>query len=329
MEKRKRNKLKIILCPVFLNLLFVLLLLTAIIGCASNPGYPQEDPNKIYGPFSSTLSPDGKKIIFFWKKGPKGGTSALATYEIETGKIHRFNLPGTYSYLDPAYSPDGKSITFVAGKKLISKNIFIMNADGRDVRQLTFNDDRYPENGGEYHTNELPTFSPDGSKIIFVRSGIVLVRHTGTTMTTDWNVYEVDIVTGKERRLTDYKFFTIRRPYYMPDGKRFIFTGHNYHMLAEEYRQKYQDNEIYIMDDMNKELQPAFMHGDWTSDPSVAGNGNIVFITRTNHIDGIKAPYAYEIFVNKGGKLQRLTQMQFSGCIAQSCVSFYGSRFVF
>ena len=60
------------------------------------------------------------------------------------------------------------------------------------------------------------------------------------------------------------------------------------------------------MDDLNKALQPAFTHEDWTSDPSVARNGDIVFITRTNPIDGIK-PWDYEIFINKKGELKRLT----------------------
>lgn len=326
MDRLYRNKFKNILCPIFINLFFVLLIFTAIIGCASNPGYPQEDPNKIYGPFSSTLSPDGKKIIFYWKKGPQGGISKLATYEIATGKLQKFNPTNNDYHLAPAYSPDGRKIVFIAGEKLTAGNIFIMNADGSDVRQLTHIDSKYPQGEGEYHTNGVPTFSPDGSKIIFVRSAVVRKPRMGTKWTTDWDVYEVDILTGKERRLTNYGFLYIRRPFYLPDGKHFIFSGIASGVV--EYRKKYRGNEIYIMDDLNKALQPAFTHEDWTSDPSVARNGDIVFITRTNPIDGIK-PWDYEIFINKKGELKRLTNKQFSGCLAQPFISYDGSRIVF
>jgi TolB protein len=56
----------------------------------------------------------------------------------------------------PAWSPDGKRITFVSVRNDVSQ-ICIMNVDGTDVRQLT--------NGTA--ENIHPTWSPDGTKILF------------------------------------------------------------------------------------------------------------------------------------------------------------------
>jgi Tol biopolymer transport system component len=324
MRKSKQQELKIILYPVFVTLLFTLLLLTAIMGCVSNVANPSNnEPNKICGASNETLSPDGKNIIFA-KRNWLNDTIILATYEVSTGIIHKIKPTDNDYHTDPVYSPDGKKIAFIAGKKLNSGNVFIMNCDGSNVRQLTFNDDRYPENGGKYHTNETPTFSPDGRKIIFVRSGIVLTRPTD--MKANWNIYEVDILSGSERRLTSYRLFLISRPYFMPDGRRFIFSGDTF---AKEYKHEYSENQIYLMDETNTELKPAFVYGDRSFVPTVAENGDIVFLARTNHIDGFKGPSMYDLFLMRKGEITRITKMRFSEPVLRPFISHDGSRIIF
>jgi Tol biopolymer transport system component len=53
-----------------------------------------------------------------------------------------------------AWSPDGSKIAFV---KMAGEQIYVVNADGSDERQLT----SFPDNVYE------PTWSPDGTKIAF------------------------------------------------------------------------------------------------------------------------------------------------------------------
>lgn len=173
------------------------------------------------GDFS--LSPDGKTILFSLSKG--NSFSDLASYEISTETIKTFKLTGSDYYLQPVFSPNGKEICFVGGKRLKGSNIYILDCETGNIRQITHTESVYPERKGPFNSNELPNFSPDGKKIIFCRSGVIFERANGNLMTTDWDIFEIDISTGAERKLTNQRFFTIRRPYYLPEGKQFIFSA--------------------------------------------------------------------------------------------------------
>jgi len=60
----------------------------------------------------------------------------------------------------PDWSPDGKKIVF-SSDRAGSKDLYVMNADGTEVRQLT-KTETGPIKGQEYE----PRWSPDGSKIL-------------------------------------------------------------------------------------------------------------------------------------------------------------------
>jgi len=57
----------------------------------------------------------------------------------------------------PYWSPDRSQIVFQSTRAGDNNQIFVMNADGTGVRQLTFTEE----------TNVTPVYSPDGSKIAF------------------------------------------------------------------------------------------------------------------------------------------------------------------
>lgn len=76
---------------------------------------------------------------------------------------------------DPSFSPDGTKIVF-SSYRTLSHEIFVMNADGSNVMQLTAHYSQTPP---------TPVFSPDGTKIAFMsrRSGdseIMLMNADGT-----------------------------------------------------------------------------------------------------------------------------------------------------
>ena len=85
--------------------------------------------------------------------------------------------------LAPAFSPDGRSIAFVVNANPsvpVRGELFVMRSDGSNVRQLTRSDGQ----------EGSPSWSPDGSRIVFTRavpngnrSAVYTIRADGTGLT--------------------------------------------------------------------------------------------------------------------------------------------------
>ncbi|MDM8528875.1 protein kinase [Anaerolineales bacterium HSG24] len=105
-------------------------------------------------------SPDGTHIIFDTEH-------SVNNYDLfivpSNGTQPAYNLTKTYSTNEwqAVWSPNGKQILFVSDEDQDIQQIFIMNADASNRRQLTFTADHFAEN---FH----PLWLADGSKIIFV-----------------------------------------------------------------------------------------------------------------------------------------------------------------
>jgi len=85
----------------------------------------------------------------------------------------------------PAFSADGTKIAFVSrrsGEKI--RDIFVMNADGSGVTQVTHTPELGPESQdvpGPFGP-EAPAFHPDGGRVVFSEnSALFVVRIDGST----------------------------------------------------------------------------------------------------------------------------------------------------
>ena len=229
------------------------------------------------------------------------------------------------------FSPDGQMLTFTSGVG-DDRNIFVMNTDGSNLRQLTHTVNDKTLQGKlphVVHINAQPSFSPNGSKIIFERSGIRRQRSMGGEMVSHWDVFEVDVATGKERRLTNFSYYMMTRTFYLPDGQRFIYSGSGPKGddLPAEMNPK-DGNEIVIMDPAKPYPYRAFEYEGTATQPTISAKGEIAFVSRINEIDGLKGPYFYDLFLRKEGKTVRLTTEKFA-IIADPVLSFDGSLIVF
>ena len=114
-------------------------------------------------------------------------------------------LPGAPDQVsDPAWSPDGSHIAYIA-----EDDLFVMESDGSNQRRLTHTDDLE-----EYH----PEWSPDESEIAFGRgdpSG-----KFGTRRASD--IWVIDVNTEQERQITDTPSEE-NGPTWSPDGERIAF----------------------------------------------------------------------------------------------------------
>ena len=262
-------------------LLVIMIMLFCFTGCA---GWATADQKKVDRKFNISFSPDGKKLLFNRDKSDQSYT--IQSYNMETGELIAYKSPIGERWVYPRYSFDGKYIAFVTFpletihiKKLFhseegsiivpdKSQVAVIDEAGKNVRKIT--------NTHGYKSD--PSFSHAGKKIIFTRADL-LKKHPQIGW--NWSVNEVDLKTGKETCLTQFKFFLMSRPYYFPDDKTFIFWG-EYLALApgmsdershDEFRKvekirkelesKYQRNEIYVMQANEKEIKPYIVMPDY------------------------------------------------------------------
>lgn len=160
-----------------------------------------EDP--VRNEFSADWSSDGSRIVY--RVNPTG--SGLVGGEIHTmqadGSQKKNLTRNRASDWSPAWSPDDRMIAFASSRGGGLINVWIMNASGSGLRQVT-------SSWGEY-----PTWSPNGQRLAFMA-----YRHQNY----DIYVANADRSGGAERRLTrargDDGF-----PDWSPDGRLIAFTS--------------------------------------------------------------------------------------------------------
>ena len=128
----------------------------------------------------------------------------------------------------PSYSPDGTQIAFRGDLDLAEptgdEEIYVMNADGTDVRQLTSNAD----------FDSAPSWSPDGKQILFERAPAG--TFTPGTEAQEKDIYVMRADGTHVRRLTDSPGLD-EGPEFSPDATKIAFSS------ARDGQQ-----EIYVMD---------------------------------------------------------------------------------
>jgi len=104
----------------------------------------------------------------------------------------------------PKWSPDGSEIVFSSNRTSNTPDIFIMNADGSNVRQIT--------HSTQHWASLAPEFSPDGTRIAYV-----LQQPSG-----DRDIYTMDVTGGDQQRLTT-DGWGHHHPSWSPDGTKIAY----------------------------------------------------------------------------------------------------------
>lgn len=176
-------------------------------GDGSLPRRLTENLGSNYAP---TISPDGSRIVFTSYQGPLG--------EIWTMGIDGTNptmLTDEGDSLDPIWSPDGTQIAYASTRNGKTRELFVMNADGSNIRSMTTNADVGGRND----------WSPDGSQLAF---------YAGPD--NEKEVFIINVDGTNLRQLTDGG--NNKAPAFSPDGLWLTFTSE----MDED-----GDNEIFIM----------------------------------------------------------------------------------
>ena len=152
------------------------------------------------------FSPDGTQIVY--QAYPLG----YPFYQIYTQPLDKFEprrvSPGRGRTTCAYFSPDGKQIVFTSTRDG-DPDIYVMNADGSNVRQIT-NVDGY--DGG-------PFFSPDDKWIIY---------RTDRKAKDMLQVHVISATGEHDTPLTDNTNQVNWAPYFHPNGKTIIWTAADY-----------------------------------------------------------------------------------------------------
>lgn len=205
------------------KLVLPIILLACVVG-ASCMSVPYTKKNYPPGVMSAVFSPTDAHIAvgFF---SPQDGGILLMTRQ---GKVLRWlrQEHGEQRYIYPSFSPDGQKIAFVSLEMDSGDrgDIYIMDKDGKNVRQLTSNSDH----------DRNPRFSPDGSRIYFLRhdSWGIFPRYSSSG-SYDSDVYYVNLQDGKVHQVTHQEYRRLYDLSVFPDGKHILIRTSKY--LKEGY----------------------------------------------------------------------------------------------
>jgi Tol biopolymer transport system component len=120
------------------------------------------------GDFGPVWSPDGSRYLVV--RGDRRGNGQIEMVDRKGRRVRLTNdIPSDpelrFSYVAPAWSPDGRKIAFLAGlRESWNFDVFVMKADGSERRRLTWNAHV------ERSTHAL-AFSTDGRLVAFVNHG--------------------------------------------------------------------------------------------------------------------------------------------------------------
>ena len=214
-------------------------------------------------------SPDGTMVAFTtFRDGDK------EVYVMDPDGGNPVNLTRHRAFdSSPAWSPDGRRIAFESERDGGESHIFVMNADGSGLEQLTF--------GPGTPWAVQPAWSPDGSSIACV-SG----------MGTAWGIHSIDLDSG-ELRLIPEGGLRGTRPSWSPDGTRIAYTMTD--SVDNDFR------HVWVMAADGSGARQLTFAESWDADPTWSPDGSRIAFAR------LKDRYDIYIVPVDGGAEERVT----------------------
>lgn len=265
---------------------------------------------------STAFSPDGKTLLFDFCKGSECDLVAYSIEEQRFSRIVPVDEKFRFSSASMANHP-----ALLAGVLRYRKaeftaypQIVLIDLDSNTYRRLTTDPSH----------KSSPSLSFDDKTVAFIQSHRQRTWFNGDPRATGWDIHILDIALGANTRATNYCFYGLGKPFIAPDNGDLIFSGEgpmcNYPEPGvasgkkdyKEYKERFGEDDIVRLGPMRKHLEPWVQtEGRHSSSPRVARNGDVLFSSRTNLLDGIqKGYYNYDLFLKRGEQIRRLTWLK-------------------
>ncbi len=168
-------------------------------GPAAQPAILQEDVG-----FSPAFASTGTAV--FYHSAARGESAIMRADTDSTGAVLRvtsiINDDAQNFHARP--SPDGRFLAFDSDREG-ERAVYIADADGRNVRRVS---------GPGFAA--VPSWSPDGTRLAFVRA------ESGRPRV--WNLWMLDLETGETTRLTSHPYGQPWGAAWFPDGVRIAYS---------------------------------------------------------------------------------------------------------
>ena len=198
-----------------------------------------------------TLSPEGDRVVFAW-------IGEIWSAKIDGSDLRRLTTNDANDK-QPIYSPNGERIAFVSNRNG-SNQIYVMDRDGTDVRQVTHHSAGY----------ELSDWFPDGTHVLALGSRDHF--HRDATRMLKVNI---------EERKPDEVLVDAMAEYarVSPDGKKILFTREGERWWRKGYEGE-RSSQVWMYDLEKEEFNELLHEGVECMWPTWMADGRGFFFTK-------------------------------------------------